>query len=75
MLNFVDVVAALKAGHIVKRDQKSNRNGNAELFLRTIGKREFLFARTINAVAKTINEAPASLDLDDITSTNWQIVS
>lgn len=75
MIHFVEVVAALEAGHSVKRDQTSNRNGTSELFLKKIGKCNFLFSRTFDDVAKTVCESPASFDWNDIASTEWEIVS
>jgi hypothetical protein len=73
MLDITSALNMLKAGHSIQRPDSNLRN--TSYFLRKHNGKEHLFVRQTRLNSSEVIEEPSTFDWDDLTATNWEVVT
>ena len=73
MLDITSALNMLKAGHSIQRPDSNLRN--TSYFLKKYNGKEHLFVRQTRLNSSDVIEEPSTFDWDDLTATNWEVVT
>ena len=73
VLDINGALNALKAGHSIQRPDSNLRN--TSYFLKKDNGKEVLFVRQTRLTSSELIEEPSTFDWEDLTATNWEVVT